>query len=83
VMHALIDGREPEITGADGRRTVEVVTGIYEAAIEHKPVDLPLPSDSPWYSGEALLEKAPRYHKKLRSVSGLEGTITTGGSPSA
>jgi len=82
VMQAIIDNRDPDVTGANGRRTVEVVTAIYKAAIERQPVEFPIPADSPWYSGQALLEHAPRYHQKLNSVTGQEGFITTGGSPS-
>ncbi|WP_425953500.1 Gfo/Idh/MocA family protein [Xylanimonas sp. McL0601] len=81
VLTALETGRRPAVDGEDGRRTVEVVTAIYQAAIERRTVDLPIPADSPWYSGEALLARAPRYFTKARSVVELEGSITLGGSP--
>ncbi|MCL1800291.1 MAG: Gfo/Idh/MocA family oxidoreductase [Promicromonosporaceae bacterium] len=64
VLSAIATGRPPAISGADGRRTVEIVTAIYEAAIDKVVVDLPIPHDDPWYSGTALLEKAPRYFTK-------------------
>ena len=81
VIAALGDGREPAITGEDGRRTVEVVTAVYQAAIERRPVDLPLDPASRWYTGEALLAQAPRYHRKTRAVASQEGVISLGGSP--
>jgi len=83
VMDALDAGTQPAITGDDGRRTVQVVTAIYQAAIERHAVDLPIPADSPWYQGTALLEKAPRFHQKTGSVTDIgRGTYSYGGSPS-
>ncbi|GIG41029.1 Gfo/Idh/MocA family protein [Cellulomonas phragmiteti] len=81
LLAALVQGRAPAITGEDGRRTVEVVTAVYQAAIERRPVDLPLDPASPWYTGEALLARAPRYHEKTRAVASQEGVISLGGSP--
>lgn len=82
VLAALETGRTPAITGEDGRRTVEVVTAIYQAAIEQRSIALPIPSRSPYHSGEGLLAHAPRFFTKTRSVDDLEGTITVGGSDS-
>jgi len=83
VLDALDTGRAPAITGEDGRRTLQVVTAIYQAAIERKTVDLPIPADSPWYQGTALLERAPRFHQKKASVTDIgTGTYSYGGSPS-
>lgn len=79
VLAALETGRAPAIGGADGRRTVEVVTAIYQAAIERRTVDLPIPADSPYYTGEGVLDNAPRYFTKARSIDDLEGTISVGG----
>ncbi|MCL2595948.1 MAG: Gfo/Idh/MocA family oxidoreductase [Promicromonosporaceae bacterium] len=81
VLNALAEGRVPAITGEDGRRTVELVTAIYQAAIEREPVSLPLSGTSPWYVGTALLERAPRYFTKTGHASSLDGEITLGGSP--
>lgn len=79
VLAALETGRAPAIGGADGRRTVEVVTAIYQAAIERRTVDLPIPADSSYYTGEGVLDNAPRYFTKARSIDDLEGTISVGG----
>lgn len=81
VLSALEDGRAPAVDGEAGRRTVEVVTAIYQAAIERRTVDLPIPPDSPYYTGEGILGSAPRYFTKTRSVDDLAGSITLGGSP--
>ncbi len=46
-LEAIEQGREPLITLADGRRTVELITGIYRSQRDHKPVKFPL---APEYS---------------------------------
>jgi len=80
VMNCLIGHRAPAITGEDGRLTVEIVTAIYEAAIERRAIDLPIQPDSPWYTGEALLEQAPRFHEKTGHLTQLgTGNYTYGG----
>lgn len=39
---AILEGRKPLITLEDGRRTVELITGIYRSQRDHKPVKFPL-----------------------------------------
>jgi UDP-N-acetyl-2-amino-2-deoxyglucuronate dehydrogenase len=41
-LHAIIERRQPAVTGEDGRRTVELFTAIYRATRERKPVQFPL-----------------------------------------
>ena len=77
VVDALATGREPAVTGEQGRRTVEIVQAIYRAAIEHKTVPLPIKPVDNWYSGEGLLENAPRYFEKTGSVADQAGDIRT------
>ena len=81
VLTALETGGRPAVDGAAGRRTVEVVTAIYQAAIERRTVDLPIAADSPFHTGAGVQDGAPRYFPKARSVDDLGGPITLGGSP--
>jgi predicted dehydrogenase len=81
VLAAVETGGRPSVDGAAGRRTVEVVTAIYQAAIERRTVDLPIPAGSPYATGEGVRSRAPRYFPKARSVAELDGTITLGSSP--
>ncbi|WP_027085977.1 Gfo/Idh/MocA family protein [Cohnella panacarvi] len=68
----LIDGRE-------GRRTLELITAIYESAVTGKNVSLPLPADSLFYSRSGLLANAPHFYEKSSSVvSFSENEITLG-----
>jgi predicted dehydrogenase len=41
-LNAIIQQRQPSITGEDGRRTVELFTAIYRATRDRKPVRFPL-----------------------------------------
>lgn len=48
-LRAVLEGREPLITGAEGRRTVELFTAIYRSQRDGRPVRFPLspePEDS-------------------------------------
>ena len=69
VLAAVAGERPPAVPGEDGRRTVEIVTAIYRAAIERRAVELPIAPTDPWYSGEALLASAPRFFPKTGFVT--------------
>jgi predicted dehydrogenase len=72
--------RRPAIDGGDGRRAVELVTAIYASGIERRTVDLPLPTDDPYYRSGTLVRRAPRFFGKKASVGDLPGAITVGAS---
>ena len=42
VIEAIQTGRQPYVTGEDGKRALEMVLAIYKSAAEHRPVKLPL-----------------------------------------
>lgn len=51
-LQAILDGREPEITGEQGRVTVEIFTAIYRSTRDRKPVKWPLlPENQSDYDG--------------------------------
>ena len=41
-LEAIIEGREPAVTGEDGRKTVELFTAIYRSGKGNKPISFPL-----------------------------------------
>ncbi len=45
VLKAISEGRPPLIDGTEGRRSVEIILGIYQAAEARATIDLPLQSD--------------------------------------
>lgn len=44
-LTAVIDNREPAVTGQEGRKTVELLTAIYRANRDRKPVKFPLKAE--------------------------------------
>lgn len=58
----LIDGRE-------GRKTLEIVTALYQSAITGQRVDLPVAPDDPYSTKAGLLAAAPHFHNKTASVT--------------
>ncbi|MCW5950742.1 MAG: Gfo/Idh/MocA family oxidoreductase [Propionibacteriaceae bacterium] len=77
-LSAVRDHRRPAVDGVDGRDAVELVTAIYESAIEHRTIPFPLPPDDPYRRAGTLAERAPHFHEKTTSVDSLGGTITIG-----
>ncbi|MFC7455906.1 Gfo/Idh/MocA family protein [Brachybacterium sp. GCM10030267] len=83
VIAAIREGRDPLITGEDGRRALELVTAIYAAAIERRTIDLPIPADDPYYRAGTLEARAPHFFEKTASVASQDGGITVGGTDPA
>ena len=44
MIEAIQTGREPYVTGEDGKKALELVLAIYKSAYEGRPVKLPLQS---------------------------------------
>lgn len=67
------------IDGGEGRKTLELITAIYEAAVTDNPVSLPLSKDSHFYSRSGVLANVPHFYGKSSSVvSFSENEITLG-----
>ncbi|WP_299036438.1 Gfo/Idh/MocA family protein [uncultured Pseudokineococcus sp.] len=79
VLTAIETGRRPAVDGHDGRRTIELITAIYQAGIERRGVDLPLAADDPYALPGTLVERAPRFFTKSASVAELAGSISVPG----
>lgn len=79
VLRALETGRRPLISAEDGRRTVELITAIYEASIARRPVGLPLRRDDVFYTVAGIQANAPHFYEKSASVENFgDENITTG-----
>jgi predicted dehydrogenase len=57
------------VDGTEGRRTMEVITAIYKAAITGQPVLLPISPDDVFYRRNGVAQNAPRFHRKTGSVT--------------
>jgi UDP-N-acetyl-2-amino-2-deoxyglucuronate dehydrogenase len=81
VIKAIENGsHEVLIDGHQGRRTLELITAIYEAAATGKSVNLPLTEDNLFYSRDSLLANAPHFYEKSSSVISFENNDITLGS---
>lgn len=78
VMHAVETGSDVAITGEDGRRTIELITAIYESGSLKKTVEMPLRPDDPFYTVDGIRAHVPHFHEKNVSVMELNGDITFG-----
>ncbi len=63
--NVLVDGRE-------GRKTLELVMSIYQAATLNQKVKLPMDQSSPFYSAEKIKENAIHFYEKGESVDNFD-----------
>ena len=66
------------ITGEDGRRTIELITGIFKSGALGQTIDLPLQKDDPFYTVEGIMQNVPHFYEKTTSAADLGGEITLG-----
>ena len=80
VLNAIETGSAPAIQGIDGRKTIELITAIYKAGAERRPVELPIKPGDPFYTVEGIMRSVPHFYEKTGSVENQEGNITVGSS---
>ena len=73
VLSAIETGSKPAVSGEDGRRTIELVTAIYNAGAQGRTVELPIKKDDPFYTVKGIMEKVPRFYEKKASVVEEQG----------
>ena len=75
---AALEGREPLlIDGTEGRKTLELITAIYQSSHLGQKVQLPLKPTDPFYTREGILRNARRFHEKLHSVENFANNEIT------
>lgn len=47
-LRAILNDREPTVTGVEGRKLVEIFTAIYRSQRDRRPARFPLPADDGW-----------------------------------
>jgi len=73
-----IAGREPlRVDGEQGRRTLELITAIYQSGHLGERVKLPLLPDAPFYTRTGILKHARHFHEKTRSVENFANNEIT------
>jgi len=77
---AAVEGREPLwVDGSQGRRTIELITAIYESSHLGRRVVLPLLPETPFYTRAGILEHARHFHEKTKTVANFaRNEITLG-----
>ena len=78
VLTAIEQDTNVAITGEEGRRTIELITGIYKAGTVGQTVELPLCKDDPFYTVEGSMKSVPHFYEKTTSAAELTGEITLG-----
>jgi predicted dehydrogenase len=80
VLTAIENGGRPLIDGSEGRKTIEIITAIYQSAITGAPARLPIAAGDPFYTKQGLLDRAPHFHEKSASITEFaDNEITTTG----
>ena len=80
VLTALETGGNVAITGEDGRRTIELITAIYQAGSTRVPAELPIRPGDPFYTVDGIRAHVPHFYRKTASVENQQGELTFGGS---
>ena len=78
VLSAVETGGEVAITGEDGRRTIELITAIYQSGALKAPVTLPLLPEDPFYTVAGIRAHVPHFYEKNASLADLDGEMTFG-----
>ncbi len=79
-LEAIAGRQELLVDGHEGRKTLELITAIYQSGHLGTAVTLPLGPQDPFYTREGILKQARRYHQKTRNVENFnDNTITLGG----
>lgn len=80
VLNAIEHGTPVLVDGMQGRKTLELITAIYQSASTGQTVKLPLGPDSPFYTRQGILQNATYFYEKKTSIENFsENTITSGG----
>lgn len=68
VLTAIETGSNVLVDGVEGRKTLELITAIYQSASLDAVVTLPLDRTSPFYTAEGIQKRAPHFYEKKESI---------------
>ena len=80
LLNAVEQHGAPLIDGVQGKRSLELITAIYQSSITGRVVTLPVNPDEPWYKTGGLVSLAPHFYEKAASVENFSevGAIPLG-----
>lgn len=79
VLTALENGARPLITGADGKKTVELITAVYKAGFQKRTVELPIAPDDEYYTVEGIQKNAVHFYEKTGCIENFTAADITVG----
>jgi UDP-N-acetyl-2-amino-2-deoxyglucuronate dehydrogenase len=80
VLSAIEGKRKVLVDGIEGRKTLELITAIYQSTSLGQTVKLPLNENSPFYTREGVLNNAVHFYEKKNHVENFtENKISLGG----
>lgn len=81
MLAAIENDEELMITGEDGRRTIEFISGVYQSAFTRTNTKFPMTKSDLFYTKEGILSKTIKFHEKVKSVENFaDQGISVGGS---
>ncbi len=73
-----IEGVEPlSIDGGEGRKTLELVMGIYKSAVSGRTIDMPINADDVFYRKATMVAVMPKFNTKIKSVENFSTSEIT------
>jgi predicted dehydrogenase len=78
MLAAVEDEAKLLIDGVEGRKALELVMAMYQSGTTGKRVKLPMTPQDPFYTRQGVLENAPHFHEKTKSVRAASEDITFG-----
>lgn len=78
VLTALETGGPVAIGGEDGRRTIELITAVYQSGATGQTVKFPMSRDDPFYTVAGMMAHMPHFYEKTTAAASLDGDITLG-----
>lgn len=78
VLTALETNGPVAIGGEDGRRTIELITAVYQSGATGQTVKFPMSRDDPFYTVAGMMAHMPHFYEKTASAASLDGDITLG-----
>ncbi len=73
-----IRGEEPiALDGRAGKKTIELIMGIYKSSVSGAPVAFPLGAEDSFYRKESMVRLMPKFHEKKKSVDNFSASKIT------
>jgi len=80
MISAIEEDKKPLVDGKDGRKTIEFILAVYQAAFTQKTVKFPMTSKDLFYTKDGIMSKVIKFNTKKKSVENFnDSTIPVGG----